>query len=327
MTGRLLIAGWGPIAQRHARNFIALQPQGSVTVVRAQAEPPGEAFPWAHRARSWEDALAGKPDVAVLASPATKRVACLCDLVDRGIPTLVEKPLAATLAEGVALDALRPRAPVLLGYNLRFHAALRSLREAVTDGRIGAPRYLRAEVGQYLPDWRPGRDYRTSASARAELGGGALRELSHEIDLALWLLGEPIEVLAWVGQLGRLGLDVEDTGELTIRFRNGALASVHLDFLQRVPRRRLSVAGDEATVDWDLGSERTWLWSPGREAETLADTRGADRNEMYLAEMSHFLECAAGKASPAVGIADGVRVLRVIEAARRSHEEGRRIAL
>src|SRR6185369_10238367 len=130
--------------------------------------------------------------------------------------------------------------PVLIGYTLRYHPGFLAFTEAFTSGKIGRALSLRAEVGQYLPDWRPGADYRQSVTAQRGLGGGALLELSHEIDLARALLGMPQSVQAYFDRLGDLDIDVEDTVELMMRHQTGkhshAVASIHLDLLQRPAR-------------------------------------------------------------------------------------------
>jgi predicted dehydrogenase len=109
-----------------------------------------------------------------------------------GAHLFIEKPLANTpdgLPELLA-DCRANGLALLVAYNFRFYQPLQLMRDAVQSGCIGRVVSARAEVGQYLPDWRPGADYRQSVTARAELGGGVLLELSHEIDYLRWLVGE-----------------------------------------------------------------------------------------------------------------------------------------
>ena len=112
--------------------------------------------------------------------------------VEHGVHAYVEKPLAVTV-EGLAelLDG-EAEVTIAVGYNLRFHPALEAIRAAVYEGRIGRLLAVRAEVGQYLPDWHPEEDYRVSYAARRDLGGGALLTLSHELDYVRWIAGEVV---------------------------------------------------------------------------------------------------------------------------------------
>ena len=82
----------------------------------------------------------------------------------------------------------------MTAYNLRFLPSLQAYRERIQFGVIGKVLSVRCEIGQYLPSWRPGSDYRQAVSASRALGGGALLELSHEIDYLRWIFGE----VAWV---------------------------------------------------------------------------------------------------------------------------------
>ena len=70
--------------------------------------------------------------------------------------------------------------------------------------------HARIESGSYLPNWRPKQDYRSSCSAKKNLGGGVLLELSHELEYLSWIFGKPNWISAWVGKLSSLEIDVED---------------------------------------------------------------------------------------------------------------------
>jgi predicted dehydrogenase len=245
---------------------------------------------------------------------------------------LIEKPLAAELAGCAELEqACRARSlPVLVGYNLRYHPGFLALKAQYAGGAIGRAQSLRAEVGQYLPGWRPNADFRTSVTAQRALGGGALLELSHEIDLVQALLGAPLTVLAQLERLGDLEIDVEDTVQLLTRHRladgHHAVAGIHLDLLQRPARRRLVLAGSEGTLDLDFIAGRLQLFKEG-EARDLPYPPVADRNALYAAEQSELLQAIAGGPAPRVGLADGVAAMRIIDAARRSASAGAPIAL
>ena len=105
---------------------------------------------------------------------------------------------------------------------------------------------VRCEISHYLPSWRPECDYRQGVSGRGELSGGALLELSHEIDYLRWIFGEAVWVNATLSRQSRLEIDVEDTAHLVIGFApdNGGrqlIASVNMDFI-RHDNTRLCIA-------------------------------------------------------------------------------------
>ncbi len=326
----VLVAGYGSVGRRHLANLRLLDPAGEAAVLRRIGNRE-EALPQGVRvARTMAEALSFGPEAAIVASPASLHVEDALALARRGVHLLVEKPLSDSLdAVDELLAACRERSLVLMtGYNLRFHEPLRALHAAVSGGDIGRVLSVRAEVGQYLPEWRPSADYREGVSARSELGGGAVLELSHELDYVRWLAGEVTEVFAWSGRLGGLEIDVEDTAEILLRLAGGALGSVHLDMVQRPYSRGCRIVGSEGTAAWDGATDRVSAWTAAKGAwSDLRPAGPVDRNASFLSELRHFLDCVRTGAPPLVPGEEGRRTLAVAMAVKASSREGRPVAL
>lgn len=277
-----------------------------------------------------EEAIKARPDVAFITSPSTTHISLATVLAQNGVDLFIEKPLSANLY-GVE-DLLRTQKEhhglLMVGYNLRFHKPLQYIKSCIDGGKIGKILSIRAEVGQYLPEWRPGSDYRTSVSAKRDLGGGAVLELSHEIDYTMWFVGEPTSVTAQTGHLSDLEIDVEDTAEIVMRFANGAIGSIHLDMIQRPPSRNCKVIGTKGTVIWDGTNDSVILYSNGsQEYSSLHPAKKEDWNNMYLAELKHFISCVKKRETPLISGDDGKRVLKVALCAMQSSQEQRTISL
>ena len=297
-----LVVGLGSIGRRHLKNLRQILPQAELTVLRSSDRSSHEAPPEeaSRVVYSFDDALLHEPRFAVIASPAPFHVEIALRLAERGVHLCIEKPISDRLDRIQDLIGLcRQRGLVLMvAYNLRFAAPLRTLREALMSGRIGTLLGLRIEAGQYLPDWRPNADYRQSVSARRDLGGGALLELSHEIDYARWLAGDIVRVSADVRKLSNLEIDVEDCAELTVNFASGVLGSIHVDMLQRTPTRTCKLIGSEGTLTWDAIVNQVRLFSAEtRDWEDLHSAQSIDRNAMYVDELAHFLDCLQDRKS------------------------------
>jgi predicted dehydrogenase len=321
---RYLIIGSGSIGRRHLRNLRSLRPDAGIALLRrresATDDKPDGCDLVIH---GWSDALAFRADAAVIASPAPFHAQAARSLLQSGTSVLIEKPLAASYAEAEELSrcVALGGAVAVVGYNLRFEPGVLAFREMLREGAAGRPLVARGYVGQYLPDWRPDVDYRMAVSGRAALGGGPLLELSHEIDLACWLFGLPDVVHCVGGKYSALEVDVEDAVELTLEYSDPArLVTLGLNFLERTPARRFDVVGSEGTLRWDGISRRLTL--TGAVGSQVSDHSENDRNAAYMAELKHFLACAAGLEKPAVTIQDGMNVLAVIEAARKSMQTG-----
>ncbi len=325
---RILVASLGSIGRRHLANIRAAEPQAEILVLRHtrsdEGPPPGADGV----VYSLDEAVGWSPEVAFICAPTAMHARVGIALADAGAHLFVEKPIAATTADAAALVEATTRAGrvLLVGYNLRFLPSLRALHRELQSGSIGRPMSMRAEVGQYLPDWRPGADYRNTNTARPELGAGIEFELSHEIDYARWLLGDVESVFGTFARTSDLEIEGDDTAEIVLRFRSGALGSIHMDMTQRVATRSCRVAATEGTLTWDgiAGTVRRFRVHEGW--TTIHDGDG-DRNEMYVAETQHMFACVRGEQTPVCGGIDGTQVVQIAEATRKSAGSGMRILL
>ncbi|MFB6373223.1 MAG: Gfo/Idh/MocA family protein [Bradymonadaceae bacterium] len=326
---KAIVVSYGSIGQRHTENLKDHPSVGAVSLLRRPTEAnksetirgADRVFFEVQRAVDW------RPDFVVIASPATHHVELAVPFVEAGIDLLVEKPLSAASAEARDLMGRVEQRDVvgMVGYNFRFHEPLVRLHRAVDRGQIGRILSIRADVGSYLPDWRPDRDYRQTVSARADLGGGALLELSHELDLARWFGGPVARVGALVDRLSELEMDVEDTAELIVRFGSGAVGHVHLDMVQRPPTRGLKVVGTEGIARWNSNEGKAFIQRSDAEgSDVLVEGDAADWNwnTMYEREIEHFLECIQDRTTPRVTLHDGLKAVELAEAAKQSSDEG-----
>lgn len=333
MARRVLIVGGGSMGCRHARLIRQSLPDADIRVLMRD---PDQGLPDGATARvnGLDEALAFTPELAVIANPATRHLETAIPLARSGAHLLVEKPLSVTSAGvGELIETVRASGVILLvGYNLRYLPSLREFRQLVGRDVIGRCLSVRAEVGQYLPSWRPGADYRQGVSARKELGGGVLLELSHEFDYLRWIFGEVRSVQAMVGRQSSLEIDVEDTADVLLQFDPvgesvGVVGSLHLDFVRRDSIRTCTAVGASGTLRWngiagivEQYRGETGVW------ETIF-TAELNRDATFIEQWNHFLRCVDGGESPCVTGRDGLFVLRLVEAAREAAITGRRIDL
>lgn len=325
---KALVVGSGSIARRHIANLRRLLPDAEVACVSASGRElaVGETAATCHLS-SLAAALDWGPGLAVVASPATLHVDHACALLEAGVPVLIEKPVSDSMARMQAAAPLltRHRDRIEVAYNLRFLSSARRMKQLVDEACIGRVLGLRLEVGQYLPDWRPQADYRRQVSANRSLGGGVLLELSHEFDYLTWLFGRFEKVFCITSNSGQLEIDVEDRADILLS-RDGLVAQVHLDFLQRRATRSCKVIGETGTLQWNLIANSISLEGPAG-VEVLFAEPGIDRNDMYLEQLRGFIEVAAGRAAPRITVDEGLEVLEMIEAMRHSAATGRQTSL
>lgn len=318
---RVAVLGLGSIGSRHARNLLALGHE----VVGFDPRPESDREPWT-RARDPRDALASA-EAAVVATPTSMHAEHAVLALERGLPVLVEKPITVDPLEAdrvVALAAERGL-PCGVAMNLRFHPGVLALRDLVSRGRLGEIRFAQVWCGSDLRTWRPGTDYRTSYSARADLGGGIVRDAIHELDYLTWILGPAASVTAEVAHVSDLEIDVEDIGAALIRLAGGALASVDLTYVDPVYRRGCLLVGSDATARWDWTRGTVEINRPDADAAVL--DVAADVSDTYVAEMRDFVEAARTGRAPRTSVEEGREAVRLADALLRSAAEGRRVTL
>jgi predicted dehydrogenase len=331
LINRILIVGLGSIGKRHLRLARTLLPNADIRVLRHQA---GSAVPDSANGSfsSIDEALAFKPQTAVIASPAPFHVATAQALAEAGVHLLIEKPLSASL-NGVMqlLQTCQKQGTVLLtGYNLRFLLSLQCYHDLLEDGVIGKVLSVRCEIGQYLPSWRPDTDYRQGVSARRELGGGALLELSHELDYLRWIFGEVEWVKATLSRQSSLALDVEDTAHLTLGFVpdvNGhqLIGMATMDFIRHDNTRLCTAIGENGSLRWNGLTGVVELYEAGEKDWRELFIYPHQGDDSYLAEWENFIACVNEHKTPLITGEDGFKVMQIIEAARISAAFGMKI--
>ena len=328
MIDRILIVGLGSIGKRHLRLARELLPNADIRVLRHQAA--NEVHEYSNGSfSSIEESIDFAPQIAVIASPATFHIATAQALAEVGAHLLIEKPLSASL-DGVTklLDTCQKQGVVsITGYNLRFLPSLQRYRDLLAEGVVGKVLSVRCEIGQYLPSWRPDSDYRQGVSAQRELGGGALLELSHELDYLRWIFGEVEWVKATLSRQSMLEIDVEDTAHLTLGFASALdgyrlIGAVNLDFVRHDTTRICTAIGEKGSLRWNGLTGEVLFYGAGRKEWELMFSHQHHRDDSYMAEWKNFIECVNAHKIPLITGEDGLKVLQIIEAARRSAKLG-----
>lgn len=298
---KALVIGHGSIGSRHTRILTELGCQ--VAVVSLRDIPVENRFPCIRQAL-----CEFAPHSVVIASETSRHRADLMELAanDFGGAVLVEKPLFR-IAEDVPENRF---CRGYVAYNMRFHPLSQRLYQLVAGERVLS---VQAYVGQYLPSWRPGRDYREVYSARTDAGGGVLRDLSHELDLLNWLLGGWRTLTAQGGHLSHLEIDSEDVYSLMLTTECCPVVSVQMNYLDRLGRRRIIINTDRHSFEADYGLGRLMI-------DDTSEDLLVDRDYSYCQMHQALLNNNPGHLCT---FAEGLDVLHMIAAAEQAIKEGR----
>jgi predicted dehydrogenase len=287
-----LIVGYGSIGARHCS--ILRQLGHHVAVVSRRADVPAPTY------ANLETALSDfQPDLVVIANRTHEHLAACRDLarLDYSGLALIEKPLWAHSPE----SAFEPPYTAYVGYNMRFHPLIRRIKEKLEGRRVFSAQF---SVGQYLPDWRPGTDYRQCYSAHANQGGGVLRDLSHELDLALWMLGPWKSVAARMGRWGNLEISSEDTVDIIAECENCRSLTIHLDYQSHISQRHILIQAEGFGLYADV---LAGVLRCNDEVEHFP----CDRNISFTAQMETLL---SGHTASLCSWDEGYEIVRFMEA-------------
>jgi len=264
-------------------------------------------------------------DAVAIATPAITHYELAKRALEAGKDVFVEKPMTLSYENAVDLvETAEARDRILMvGHLLEYHAGVEKMKELLDSGELGNPYYLyseRVNLGRIRSD------------------ENALWSFApHDISIILYLLGEePVDVAARGAAYIRPG--IEDVVFLWMRFPGNRLAQVHVSWLDPHKVRRTTLVGSKRMVVFDdmLASEKIRIYDKGVDpngryvgyAESLSLRFGEvlvpalKMTEPLKAECEHFVECVTNRATPRSDGRDGMRVVRVLDAAQRSLKSG-----
>ena len=334
---KFLIAGLGSIGRRHFRNLIALG-ENDILLLRTRKATlaDDELVGYPVETDIHEALKKHKPDAVVIANPTALHLDVAIPAAEAGCAILLEKPVSDSLDH---LDKLQQAvqkngSKILVGFQFRYHPTLNKAHELLQANAIGKVLTVHVHWGEYLPQWHPWEDYRQSYAARADLGGGVIRTLTHPLDYLRYLIGEVESLWSFNGHISPLDLDVEDVAEIGLKFSNGAIGGVHLNYVQRPPGHTLEIVGTQGTLRWDNSDGVLQLQKfpapfasysnlpPAPVIETFSPPEDFERNQLFLSQTRHFIETAKGGSEPVCSLEDGIMALRLALTAYESQEKG-----
>lgn len=296
---RAVVVGYGSIGARHVRVLSELGCNVAV-VSRREVDVPMRFATIAEAVESFH------PEYIVIANATTEHKDSLKALRSAGFAgiVLVEKPLFAEYKTPEELGI--QSGGVFVAYNLRFHPVLQRLHSLLEHERILT---FHAHIGQYLPQWRPDRDYRTVYSAHKEQGGGALRDLSHEVDYVLWMCGAWRRLAALGGHISHLEISSDDVFSLMLETERAPVVTIQLNYLDRVAQREIVINTENHTF-------RANLIAGTLSVDGVVESFTVERDDTYRNQHRDILEHGA---QTACSFQEGNAVMQMIAAAEQAN--------
>ena len=324
---KILFIGCGSIGKRHINNIKSLY-KDNVEIIAyrtfAKSRHLDEDFFRKNNITQYSSltkALSENPDVTFITNPTSLHIPVAIKAAEAGSHLFIEKPISNSMKGIKRLQTIikKKKLTACVGFNMRFYPILNSIDKALKRKEIGDIISIRAEVGQYLPEWHQSEDYSHNYSALKELGGGVILDLVHEIDYVRWLASEEInQVFCYGGKYSKLKIETEDVAEILLR-TNKSILSVHVDYLQYPMIRRCTIIGTTGKIEADIINNSGRIYDNFGSFVELSLNSYFEPNFSYIDELSYFFYCIKHKIKyPIIDIDEGINVLKIALAAKKS---------
>ncbi len=312
VINKIIICGFGSIGKKYLKTIKKHWPKIEISLLRSSASDQKINKNIKRVFYKIEEALEWAPDAAIISSPAIHHVEQALSFTSLRIPVLIEKPLGTLNNKSEELKLLIERSKnsiVLLGYLLRHEPCLKVLNKMIKENQIGNILEADFYCGSWLPTWRKGKEYSQSVSAKSELGGGVLLELSHEIDLAHFLFNDITVLGVNLGASNILKTDVEEQAYILAKSKNVQI-SIRLNFCTRPEKRFINLRGDKGEISWDIIKNQLKVID---EFSKLKIINFENNSKGRLGrEIEHFFSCITRDTVPICTTEDGIKVLDTI---------------
>lgn len=307
----IAFVGMGSIGKRHLKNVCQLiASQGDTCSIDIYRSSMNRELPEDVRALVANQYLCSQEvqreyDMVFITNPTSLHLDTAIKFRPFTKAFFIEKPVFGSFEVDEQIVEMLDEIPTYVACPLRYNPVLQYVKQNVELEKVVS---VRAMSSSYLPDWRPGQDYRETYSAHAELGGGVDIDLIHEWDYMTWIFGMPTECLGIAGRFSNLEINSNDTA-LYVAKNDKLTYELHLDYFGRKTQRTLDIFTQNDTIRCDIvGGTVSYL----KEGRTLDFNN--ERNAFQMAEIQHFFDIAVGRTVNDSSVKHGVEVLKLTKA-------------
>jgi predicted dehydrogenase len=326
---KLLVVGLGSMGKRRVRNLQYLKAGEIIGFdIREDRRRETEEKYKIKTFGDFENALSENPNAMIISTPPDLHVKYALIAAQRNIHFFTE---ANVVDEGMdeLLKLIKNKKIVAApSCSMRFHPAIKKIKELIDSGVIGRPLVFTYHSGLYLPDWHPWEDYRKFYVARRATG--AAREiLPFELVWLTWVFGEVDTISCMKGKVSDLDVDIDDVYQVLLKFREDILGHLLVDVVARAPTRIFRLLGDRGTIEWDWNRKVVRVYYAEKKAweEHQIDEGKPEKGYiigegMYIEEMRAFLMAIKGTGNYPYTFEDDRKNLRLLYAAEKSSDTG-----
>ncbi len=333
MTMRFLVVGLGSMGKRRVRNLLALGEKDILAFdVRADRREEAARLYGVATVDSFDAGMNADPVAVIISSPPHLHLDYAFAALRAGKHFFSEINCPQSAAQmDPLIEACRGAEVVCApSCTLRYHPALKKIKELVDAGAIGKVLTCSYHSGNYLANWHPWESYRDFYVARRETGGGR-DQVAFELEPMRWIMGEVTTVCAMTGKLSSLEIDAFDVYQILLGFESGALGHLLMDLIQQPANRTFRLVSEEGMLWWDWRDWRVRMYTAKddtwREFLDGKGLSGWQAEQMYVDELAHFIAAARGETKYCTDFTEEKRVLEILFASEESAETGRHVEL
>jgi predicted dehydrogenase len=300
---KVLIVGLGSIAKKHIEAIKMIQ--GGVEFYALRSKENSEKYHDIVNIFNINEIDSLEINFAIISNPTSEHKKTISKLIKYGFPLFIEKPIYSSLDIKEEIDSILNKGIITyIACNLRFLNCIKFIKDQMSQLRDNRLNEVNVYCGSYLPDWRPGIDFRKSYSAIPELGGGVHIDLIHELDYLYWLFGEPINVKRSFKNQSSLEIKSFDYANYVLDY-DSFCANVVLNYYRRDAKRSLELVFNDETWNVDLlKNEITFNNQLVFSSEQIIfDT--------YKTQMEYFISCLKEKKNTFNTILNAFDVLKI----------------
>lgn len=280
---KILIIGLGSIAKKHIAAIRSIDSNASIYALRSQHN--AQAYDGITNLYSFDEASNIGFDFAITSNPTSEHKHTIQKLLEFKIPLFIEKPLASSPIDDLIKSIEKSGILTYVACNLRFLDSIRFLKDCIASGEIpGRINEVNVYCGSYLPEWRPGTDFRDSYSAKPEMGGGVHLDLIHELDYIGWIFGLPVTHKAFCRSKSSLAIDAIDYAKYLLFYKDFT-CDITLNYFRRDYKREIEILFESVT--WKVDLAKNSITDSKGFVIFQSEQRGADT---YTEQMRYFFD-------------------------------------
>ncbi len=298
---KVCFVGVGSIAKRHIRNLRAVCDSRKIILTIDACRRSPCRTDGVDKVYCSSDAVPDDYDAVFITNPTEFHLSALEQFHGKGKHFFIEKPVVSLLQIKTAKKfETRSNSIYHVACPLRYNAVIQYIKNNIDAKDVIS---VRSISSSYLPDWRPGQDYRETYSAHKDMGGGVSIDLIHEWDYLTYLFGMPQRINSMIGRKSSLEIDSDDYAIYIAEYEN-MIAELHLDYFGRKTIREVQMFTKDDTIVGDLVNNKIEYLNSG-----LTIDFKEERDDYQKRELLDFIDMILGNTTAEDEYRHALRVL------------------